>query len=148
MPGVQVEEKEVEVGSVRALLASADEALSARDAVVAALKAREATLAEKLDASKGTISEFEERVSSLRKISDSLQEQASYLVLLLHQYFLDFLYLLAALICSRGSCRHAASLWHCTTSNAHQHTLLTASTGSNLLSIGIRGLHRKRSCHL
>lgn len=39
------------MGSVRELLASADEALTARDGVVAALKAREATLQEKLDAS-------------------------------------------------------------------------------------------------
>ena len=48
---MQVEEKEREVGGVRELLASADEALTARDGVVAALKAREATLQEKLDAS-------------------------------------------------------------------------------------------------
>lgn len=46
----QVEESEREVTSVRALLGSADEALTARDGVVAALKAREATLAEKVDA--------------------------------------------------------------------------------------------------
>lgn len=72
---VQVDEKEKEIDSVRGLLATADEALNARDAVVAALKAREATLSENLDAAKVTISEFEERVASLRKTSDSLQEQ-------------------------------------------------------------------------
>jgi SMC interacting uncharacterized protein involved in chromosome segregation len=72
---VQVQDKELEVVSVRELLASADAALAARDAVVTALKTREDTLTEKLAACQVTISELEERVSSLRKTSDSLQEQ-------------------------------------------------------------------------
>lgn len=70
-----MEDKDMEITSVRDLLATADEALTARDSVVASLKAREAALTEKLDSAQATISEFEERVASLRKTSDSLQEQ-------------------------------------------------------------------------